>query len=199
MTYYVGESFDKEKCKQYKTESGAIKAAEKDSALMIWNENGEVVELEVSTPETPESSTPETPESSTPETSESSTPETPESSTPETPEGSTPETPESSTPETPESSTPETPEGSTPEAPENSTPENKVIVPCGKMRVTVICDGSLNIRRSPDWGDNICGRATKGQTYYVKEIHVVDGKRMVRTIGDLYISGDTAHVQYEQT
>ena len=151
MTYYVGESFDKEKCKQYKTESGAIKAAEKDSALMIWNENGEVVELEVSTPETPESSTPETPE------------------------------------------------GSTPEAPENSTPENKVIVPCGKMRVTVICDGSLNIRRSPDWGDNICGRATKGQTYYVKEIHVVDGKRMVRTIGDLYISGDTAHVQYEQT
>ena len=159
MTYYVGESFDKEKCKQYKTESGAIKAAEKDSALMIWNENGEVVELEVSTPETPESSTPETPESSTPET----------------------------------------PEGSTPEAPENSTPENKVIVPCGKMRVTVICDGSLNIRRSPDWGDNICGRATKGQTYYVKEIHVVDGKRMVRTIGDLYISGDTAHVQYEQT
>lgn len=138
MTYYVGESFDKEKCKQYKTESGAIKAAEKDSALMIWNENGEVVKLEVRTPETPESSTPE-------------------------------------------------------------TPENKVIVPCGKMWVTVICDGSLNIRRSPDWGDNICGRATKGQTYCVKEIHVVDGKRMVRTIGDLYISGDTAHVQYEQT
>mgnify|MGYP001215948316 FL=1 len=146
MTYYVGESFDKEKCKQYKTESGAIKAAEKDSALMIWNENGEVVKLEVRTPEMPESSTPETPESSTPE-----------------------------------------------------TPENKVIVPCGKMWVTVICDGSLNIRRSPDWGDNICGRATKGQTYCVKEIHVVDGKRMVRTIGDLYISGDTAHVQYEQT
>ena len=146
MTYYVGESFDKEKCKQYKTESGAIKAAEKDSALMIWNENGEVVKLEVCTPEMPESSTPETPESSTPE-----------------------------------------------------TPENKVIVPCGKMWVTVICDGSLNIRRSPDWGDNICGRATKGQTYCVKEIHVVDGKRMVRTIGDLYISGDTAHVQYEQT
>ena len=138
MTYYVGESFDKEKCKQYKTESGAIKAAEKDSALMIWNENGEVVKLEVRTPEMPESSTPE-------------------------------------------------------------TPENKVIVPCGKMWVTVICDGSLNIRRSPDWGDNICGRATKGQTYCVKEIHVVDGKRMVRTIGDLYISGDTAHVQYEQT
>ena len=146
MTYYVGESFDKEKCKQYKTESGAIKAAEKDSALMIWNENGEVVKLEGRAPEMPESSTPETPESSTPE-----------------------------------------------------TPENKVIVPCGKMWVTVICDGSLNIRRSPDWGDNICGRATKGQTYCVKEIHVVDGKRMVRTIGDLYISGDTAHVQYEQT
>lgn len=142
MTYYVGESFDKEKCKQYKTESGAIKAAEKDSALMIWNENGEVVKLEVCTPEMPESSTPETMK--------------------------------------------------------NSEPENKVIVPSGKMRVTVICDGSLNIRRSPDWGNNICGRAVKGQTYYVKEIHVVDGKRMIRTIGDLYLSGDSAHVQYEQ-
>ena len=190
MTYYVGESFDKEKCKQYKTESGAIKAAEKDSALMIWNENGEVVKLEVCTPEMPESSTPETPESSTLET--------PESSTPETTKNSEPETPESSTPETTKNSEPETPESSTPETMKNSEPENKVIVPSGKMRVTVICDGSLNIRRSPDWGNNICGRAVKGQTYYVKEIHVVDGKRMIRTIGDLYLSGDSAHVQYEQ-
>lgn len=75
----------------------------------------------------------------------------------------------------------------------------KVIIPQGKMRVTVICDGSLNIRRSAAWGnDNICGRAIRGQSYYVKEIHVVDGKKMVRTIGDLYLSGESEHVQFEQ-
>lgn len=34
--------------------------------------------------------------------------------------------------------------------------------------------------------------------YYVKEIHVVDGKKMVRTIGDLYLSGESEHVQFEQ-
>lgn len=44
----------------------------------------------------------------------------------------------------------------------------KVIILQGKMRVTVICDGSLNIRRSAAWGnDNICGRAIRGQSYYV--------------------------------
>ena len=32
----------------------------------------------------------------------------------------------------------------------------------------------------------------------VKEIHVVDGKKMVRTIGDLYLSGESEHVQFEQ-
>ena len=75
----------------------------------------------------------------------------------------------------------------------------KVIIPQGKMRVTVVCDGSLNIRRSAAWGnDNICGRAIRGQSYYVKEIHVVDGKKMVRTIGDLYLSGESEHVQFEQ-
>ena len=77
--------------------------------------------------------------------------------------------------------------------------EDKVIIPQGKMKVTVICDGSLNIRRSAERGnDNICGRAVKGQSYYVKEIHIVDGKKMVRTIGDLYLSGQSEYVQFEQ-
>ena len=82
--------------------------------------------------------------------------------------------------------------------PEEST-EPKVIIPQGKMKVTVICDGSLNIHRTPEWGEsNICGRATRGQTYYVKEINLVDGKKMVRTVGDLYLSGETEFVQFEQ-
>ena len=102
----------------------------------------------------------------------------------------------------PEQQTETEPEQQTePEAeaePEEST-EPKVIIPQGKMKVTVICDGSLNIHRTPEWGEsNICGRATRGQTYYVKEINLVDGKKMVRTVGDLYLSGETEFVQFEQ-
>lgn len=33
---------------------------------------------------------------------------------------------------------------------------------------------------------------------YDDDIHVVDGKKMVRTIGDLYLSGESEHVQFEQ-
>ena len=77
--------------------------------------------------------------------------------------------------------------------------QDSVIIPQGTMKVTVVCDGALNIRRSPAWGnDNICGRAVRGQSYYVKEIHTVGGKKMVRTIDDLYLSGQSEHVQFEQ-
>lgn len=74
-----------------------------------------------------------------------------------------------------------------------------IIVPQGIMKVTVACDGALNLRRSPAWGnENICGRAVRGQSYYVKEIHTVDGKKIVRTIDDIYLSGQSEHVQFEQ-
>lgn len=83
--------------------------------------------------------------------------------------------------------------------PENVSESDTVIVPQGTMKVTVICDGTLNLRRSPNWGNtNVCGRASRGQSYYVKEIHTVDGKKMVRTIDDLYLSGASEHVQFEQ-
>ena len=77
--------------------------------------------------------------------------------------------------------------------------QDSVIIPQGTMKVTVVCDGALNLRRSPAWGNhNICGRAVRGQSYYVKEIHTVGGKKMVRTIDDLYLSGQSEHVQFEQ-
>ena len=81
----------------------------------------------------------------------------------------------------------------------NVSESDTVIVPQETMKVTVICDGTLNLRRSPHWGNtNICGRASRGQSYYVKEIHTVDGKKMVRTIDDLYLSGASEHVRIEQ-
>ncbi len=81
----------------------------------------------------------------------------------------------------------------------NVSESDTVIVPQETMKVTVICDGTLNLRRSPHWGNtNVCGRASRGQSYYVKEIHTVDGKKMVRTIDDLYLPGASEHVQFEQ-
>lgn len=67
------------------------------------------------------------------------------------------------------------------------------------MKATVICDGTLNLRRSPQWGNlNICGRASRGQSYYIKEIIVVDGKKMLKTIDGIYISGDSKFVKLER-
>ena len=97
------------------------------------------------------------------------------------------------------------PEKSTPETENagngaNTEPEeSETIIPQGTMRVTVICDGTLNLRRSAEWGnENICGRASRGQSYYVKAIHTVQGKKMVQTIDDIYLSGQSEHVQFEQ-
>lgn len=76
--------------------------------------------------------------------------------------------------------------------------DNDIIIPQGTMKVTVTCDGTLNLRRSAEWGNkNICGRAAKGQFYYVKAIHTVQGKKIVQTIDDIYLSGQPEHVQLE--
>jgi len=97
----------------------------------------------------------------------------------------------------PEKSTPEIETGE--KGANTETEESETIIPQGTMRVTVICDGTLNLRRSADWeNDNICGRASRGQSYYVKAIHTVQGKKMVQTIDDIYLSGQSEHVQFEQ-
>lgn len=183
MLYYLGKGteFKKEDCKEYKTIEGAMKAAAKDENLVVWDENGNVIG--------------------------SLTDNVPDGALQTNPDGSVnaydadgnkvgtvdAETVERMT--TFESD--EDAAGQQEDA--EDEPEDKVIIPQGKMKVTVICDGSLNIRRSAAWGnENICGRAIRGQSYYVKEIYVVDGKKMVRTIGDLYLSGESEHVQFEQ-
>ena len=97
----------------------------------------------------------------------------------------------------PEKSTPETKTGEN--GANTEAQDENIIVPQGTMKVTVICDGTLNLRRSAEWGNNnICGRASRGQSYYVKEIHTVNGKKMVRTIDDIYLSGESGQVQFEQ-
>lgn len=173
MLYYLGKGteFKKEDCKEYKKLDAALKAAAKDESLVVWDETGKVIG--------------------------SLTDDVPEGALQTNPDGSIPAFNEDGTPAGTVDS--ETVAAVTGDNEQETQQEDKVIIPQGKMRVTVVCDGSLNIRRSAAWGnDNICGRAIRGQSYYVKEIHVVDGKKMVRTIGDLYLSGESEHVQFEQ-
>ncbi len=199
MLYYLGKGteFKKEECKEYKTMEGALRAAAKDEASMVWDENGKVVGgLTDNVPEgalktNPDGSVPVFDESGHPvgtvdaETARKATGEGAETAT----DGQNEAEPEKDTPET------ETGENGANTKPE----ESETIIPQGTMRVTVICDGTLNLRRSADWGNgNICGRASRGQSYYVKAIHTVQGKKMVQTIDDIYLSGQSEHVQFEQ-
>lgn len=73
--------------------------------------------------------------------------------------------------------------------------DSDTIYPEKTTRVIVDCDGALNLRRSASWGnENICGRAVRGQSYYVKAIHTVEGKKMLETIDGIFLSGQPEHV-----
>ena len=208
MLYYLGKGtkFEKEECKEYKTIEGALRAAAKDEAFVVWDETGKIVGgLTDNVPEgalkpNPDGSVPAFDESGHPigvvdaatvaaatgqQEAQKATGEGAETAT----DGQNGAEPEKSTPETENAGN-----GA------NTKPEeSETIIPQGTMRVTVICDGTLNLRRSADWGNgNICGRASRGQSYYVKAIHTVQGKKMVQTIDDIYLSGQSEHVQFEQ-
>lgn len=208
MLYYLGKGtkFEKEECKEYKTIEGALRAAAKDEAFVVWDETGKIVGG--LTDNVPEGALKPNPDGSVPAFDESGHPigavdaATVAAATEQqeeqkaTGEGAETATDGQNGAE-PEKSTPETENAGNGA---NTKPEeSETIIPQGTMRVTVICDGTLNLRRSADWGNgNICGRASRGQSYYVKAIHTVQGKKMVQTIDDIYLSGQSEHVQFEQ-
>ena len=224
MLYYLGKGteFKKEDCKEYKKLDAALRAAAKDESLVVWDETGKVIGS--LTDDVPEGALQTIPEGSVntydadgnktgtvdaetlkemttvnDDVSELATGDNEQETSQKNAEDD--ENASNDAEATNPPSEPETGENGANTEPQDTEdePEDKVIIPQGKMKVTVICDGSLNIRRSAAWGnENICGRAIRGQSYYVKEIHVVDGKKMVRTIGDLYLSGESEHVQFEQ-
>ena len=216
MLYYLGKGTElkKEECKEYKKLDAALKAAEKDEELVVWDENGQVIGS--LTDDVPEGALQTNPDGSVPAFDADGNPAgTVDAATVAAVtgndvdgdgqgDGQNPPQDDADAPQGDENGDGQSNGQSTPEKGQNeansaSDEENEVIVPQGKMKVTVICDGSLNLRRSPAWGnDNICGRATRGQSYFVKEIHKVNGKKMVRTVGDVYLSGESEHVQFEQ-
>lgn len=195
MLYYLGKGteFKKEDCKEYKKLDAALRAAAKDESLVVWDETGKVIGS--LTDDVPEGALQTNPDGSV-NTYDADGNKT---GTVDAEDDENASNEDKATNPPTEQENGENGANTEPDKATEEQQEDKVIIPQGKMRVTVICDGSLNIRRSAEWGnDNICGRAIRGQSYYVKEIHVVDGKKMVRTIGDLYLSGESEHVQFEQ-
>ena len=211
MKYYLGKGteFKKEECKEYKTIKGALEAAAKDESLVVWDENGQVIGS--LTDNVPDGALNTNPDGSVNAYNENGQQVgTIDTATVAAVTGNGTEQSGDNAGASTEGEN-ENSGGNTPPANENgkngqeNDSDNKqqdadeVIIPQGTMKVTVVCDGALNLRRSAAWGnDNICGRATRGQSYYVKEIHTIDGKKMVRTIDDLYLSGASEHVQFEQ-
>ena len=211
MKYYLGKGteFKKEECKEYKTIKGALEAAAKDESLVVWDENGQVIGS--LTDNVPNGALNTNPDGSVNAYNENGQQVgTVDPATVATVTGNGTEQSRDNAGASTEGEN-ENGGGNTPPANENGQngqendsdneqqDKDEVIIPQGTMKVTVVCDGALNLRRSAEWGnDNICGRATRGQSYYVKEIHTIDGKKMVRTIDDLYLSGASEHVQFEQ-
>lgn len=79
---------------------------------------------------------------------------------------------------------------------EEQVSDSDTIYPEKTTRAIVDCDGALNLRRSASWGnESICGRAVRGQSYYIKAIHTVAGKKMLETIDGIFLSGQPEHVR----
>lgn len=206
MLHYLGKGteFKKEECKEYKTLKNALAAAVKEETLTVWDENGVVVGGLTDNVQAGALNT--NSDGSVNNYNENGNPtETVDAAIVAEMTGNEPETVENGEKkdetenESSESENAENEANTTSQIGEDgSGRQDGVIIPQGTMKVTVVCDGALNIRRSPAWGnENVCGRAVRGQSYYVKEIHMVDGKKMVRTIDGLYLSGQSEHVRFE--
>ena len=227
MLYYLGKGteFKKENCKEYKTIEGALKAAAKDEELVVWDETGKIIgSLTNNVPEgaleTNEDGSVNTYNADGNKVGTMSAEEFKAATTinDDSTEGQQNNAGASTENENGSSG------GNTPVQPENGqnganseqeseqqtsgdddddaageqVSDSDTIYPEKTTRVIVDCDGALNLRRSASWGnENICGRAVRGQSYYVKAIHTVEGKKMLETIDGIFLSGKTEHVRIE--
>lgn len=161
MLYYLGKGieFKKEECREYKTIEGALKAATKDEEFVVWNENGKIIG----------SLTDDVPEGALQTNADGSVVAFDADGKPV---GTVDAVTVTEITETEmENLLQDGLNINRDEAKssrENIDKQNKGIsILKGKMKVTVICNGSLNLRRSPTWGNNnICGRAI-GKFYLV--------------------------------
>lgn len=187
MLYYLGKGteFKKEDCKEYKTIEGALKAAAKNEELVVWDENGNVIGS--LTNNVPEGALETNPDGSV--NTYNADGNKVGTMTAEELKAATTLTDEKDA-EGQETS------GDDERKAEEQVSDSDTIYPEKTTRAIVDCDGALNLRRSASWGnESICGRAVRGQSYYIKAIHTVEGKKMLETIDGIFLSGQPEHVR----
>ena len=184
--YYLGKGteFKKENCKEYKTIEGALKAAAKDEELAVWDGTGKIISQ--LTDNVPEGALETNPDGSV-NTYDADGNEAGIMSTEEL---------KAATTLTGDNAAGQEASGDDKTGIGECVSNSGTIYPEKTTRAIVDCDGALNLRRSASWGnESICGRAVRGQSYYIKAIHTVEGKKMLETIGGIFLSGQSEHVR----
>lgn len=224
--YYLGTGteFIKAQCKPYKTIEGALKAAAKDESLVVWDENGNVIGS--LTDNVPDGALQTNPDGSVDafnadgnkvgtvdaKTVEGMTGNTPENNAEDGQNGSKDDEQANTSPQNEnaengangasKNNDDEQAAGGDDENPEDdeSHPATGITKEqVGRFHVTVVCEGSLRLRRSASWNNsNECGRASKGQTYVGKRLFMLDGLPMLETVDGLFMSAAAEHVKMEK-
>lgn len=203
--YYLGTGteFVKTQCKEYKTIEGALKAAAKDESLVVWDEDGNIIGS--LTDNVPEGALQTNPDGSVEafdengnmvgmvdaETVKEKTGNTPENNAEDGQNGLKDDEQPNTSPQLENAKNGEN-RASKSEDDEQEGIANEQV---GRFHVTVVCNGSLRLRRSASWNNsNECGRASKGQTYIGKRIFMLDGLPMLETVDGIFMSAAAEHV-----
>lgn len=214
MEYFMGETFDREKNKQYKKLDAAEKAAEKVKAA-VFDENGEVVKDFREKVETPA----EPPQTATDgsQDGQQATDDTEQDG--QQPTGDTNQEGQGQqatmTDEVPEGALDTDADGSVPtydadgnqvgtatpeeiKAAEEAVTENIDGVPAVRIKGKVrrVFNGSIRIRKAPSWSNDAVRGATAFTEKIVTHVMEVDGKPMYKTLDGYFISGDPKLVEY---
>lgn len=203
--YYLGTGteFVKTQCKEYKTIEGALKAAAKDESLVVWDEDGNIIGS--LTDNVPEGALQTNSDGSVEafdengnmvgmvdaETVKEKTGNTPENNAEDGQNGLKDDEQTNTSPQ------PENAKNGENRASKSEDDEQEGIAneQVGRFHVTVVCNGSLRLRRSASWNNsNECGRASKGQTYIGKRIFMLDGLPMLETVDGIFMSAAAEHV-----
>lgn len=195
--YYLGTGteFVKAQCKEYKTLEGVLKAAAKDESFVVWDEDGNIIgSLTDDVPEGALDGQDAAAYGAEGGENEGKNGE-PENDVPAKGKGEN-EAHRASEEDTESAFGGDETEGDRPEEiPENGITNEQI----ERFNITVSCEGSLRLRRSPSFTeDNECGRASKGQRYIGKRLFMVDGLPMAETIDGLFLSAAAEHVTIDK-
>lgn len=202
MEYFMGETFDKEKNKQYKKLDAAEKAAEKQKAA-VFDENGEVVKdfrEKVETPaEPPQTATDGSQEQQQADNTDQEGQEQQATMTDKVPEGALDTDADGNVPTFDEdgnqvgTATPEEIK-----AAEEAVTENIDGVPAVRIKGKIrrVFNGSIRIRNAPSWDNEAVRGAAAFTEKEVTHVMEVDGQPMYKTLDGYFISGDPKLVEY---